>query len=63
MDAPLVDGGDPDSLHAMLDVALAPADPGHGRAGEGGDGARGVTRQPGLWLSLAGVDMGAIFIH
>lgn len=60
---PLADGGAPDFLLAMLDVAIGPADPRHGGAGEGGDGARGVTGQPGWGLTFAGIDMGAILVY
>ena len=64
-DAPLADGCVPDSFHAMLEVALTPAGASHGGAVEGGDGARGVTCQPGLGLSLAGlgIEMGSIFVN
>ena len=64
LDAPLADGGVPDVLHAMLDEALASADTRRGGAGERGDWARGVARQPGLGLALeAGIDMGAIWVN
>ena len=38
-DAPLADGCVPDSFHAMLEVALAPAGTRHGGAVQGGNGA------------------------
>lgn len=64
-DTPLADGCFSDSFHAMLKVALTPAGIRHGGAVEGGDGARGVTCQPGLGLSLAdlGIEMGSIFVN
>ena len=64
-DAPLADGCVPDSFHAMLEVALAPAGASHGGAVEGGNGARGVTCHPGLGLSLAGlgIEMSSIFVN
>ena len=61
--APLAHGCVPDSLLAVLDVAVGPAGPRHGGAGERGDGARGVTSQPGRGLTFAGIDMGAILVY